>query len=589
VLRGRALLGALALLLLLRGPALLSMAWGNAGVLALWDSLAAQADFLPGTYPVHGVLDQTPATVRAMRSLRHAAALDGGNLSVQWALGRAALAVGDVGNAVDALGPLARKVRGNPLLSCDALIAFSYSGQPGEVIALYESAPPREHTRIVSDALALAYLDLVTVREGEETTTARGSREQGRQAEARQWLEQAQRMRPSDLYVNYRLWKRAMQSSNLTDAAVYSETLTYFRLEAVDPTDGRLLDYATKAIQALLEDGLWDREKALRVIFFLVWKHAEAAGVERLLEWLVEHHPNDPDWPFYLAELYHRRGDLEQADLMYRQVLVMDPAYTQTYLRLGMVAEERCKTREAGCKELEEAVEWYEQYHDQAPDDYLGLKKLADVYGVLMLPGAAVWQEALERKTDAHLVAAELLGVPVESVRLGPNLVENGEFETWEGVSPVGWQLGTYLGRDMDSGLYVMGEDTLVADGKAARIVALWGGLMSDGTMMYAEYTGQSFPATSTKYLVSVYYSSQNFIEGGGLAFLGDYAHSDGLALVYQSLPYSNGQWRVSDILVDGPSAPVSVVPLVRNWGVGSLWLQAFAVSSVGYVKDFRR
>jgi tetratricopeptide (TPR) repeat protein len=59
-----------------------------------------------------------------------------------------------------------------------------------------------------------------------------------------------------------------------------------------------------------------------------------------LLERLIERYPAEPDWPFYLAELYHRRGDLDRAEAAYRQVLETDPDYAQAYLRLGMIYEE---------------------------------------------------------------------------------------------------------------------------------------------------------------------------------------------------------------------------------------------------------
>jgi len=65
--------------------------------------------------------------------------------------------------------------------------------------------------------------------------------------------------------------------------------------------------------------------------------------VERLLEHLIARYPGEPDWPFYLAELYHRRGDLEWAEEVYRQVLAVDPEYAQAYLRIGMVYEARAE------------------------------------------------------------------------------------------------------------------------------------------------------------------------------------------------------------------------------------------------------
>jgi hypothetical protein len=57
----------LVLLVLLRGPALMSAVWGNLGMLVLRDALLAQVDVAPGTYAVHGALRGDAAVARAMR------------------------------------------------------------------------------------------------------------------------------------------------------------------------------------------------------------------------------------------------------------------------------------------------------------------------------------------------------------------------------------------------------------------------------------------------------------------------------------------------------------------------------------------
>ena len=218
------------------------------------------------------------------------------------------------------------------------LSAASHGGRPEEVLALYEAAPPPQHAQAISDVVALAYLDVATGRQGERETRGQGD-------EIRGLLERVVDLRPGDLYATYNLYRLAETAGDADAATTYSETLVYFPLEAVHPTDERLLGYVAEAIPALLEDGLWDRDKTLNVVSFLVWQHNGAAGVERLLEQLSERHPAEPDWSFYLAELYHRRGDLDRAEAAYQQVLAVDPEYAQAYLRLGMVAEEEEEER----------------------------------------------------------------------------------------------------------------------------------------------------------------------------------------------------------------------------------------------------
>ena len=65
--------------------------------------------------------------------------------------------------------------------------------------------------------------------------------------------------------------------------------------------------------------------------------------MKQLLEQTIERYPAEPDWSFYLAELYHRRGELDQAEAIYRQVLALDPNYAQAYLRIGMLYEARAE------------------------------------------------------------------------------------------------------------------------------------------------------------------------------------------------------------------------------------------------------
>ena len=310
---------------------------GNVGMVALRDALLFEvthpdAPLQSGVYPLYNALPERKAEP-PVAMLRRAVALDSNSPTARWGLGRAALVMGDATTAADALQPLTGRVKHNPLLYHDALAAFSYGGKPAEVIALYEAVPPPERTRVVSDTVALAYLDVATRGRGDKETRRQ---EEG---ETRQLLEQVRGLRPCDLYANYHLWKHARQSGDLEAAVVYSEILTYFPLEAINPSDERLLDYATEVVPNLLEEGLWNREKTLNVVSYLVWQHSEAAGVEHLLQGLAKQYSTEPDWPLYLAELHHRRGDLEQAEAAYRQVLALDPEYAQAYLRIGMLYE----------------------------------------------------------------------------------------------------------------------------------------------------------------------------------------------------------------------------------------------------------
>ena len=199
----------------------------------------------------------------------------------------------------------------------------------------------------------------------------------------------AETVNPDNLYALYRLAQMHRDLGDDERAAGYEEQLRYFDLNAVAVSpDARMAEYQGRAMGGLLQEGVWDRDTLLNVVSYQVWQFAEGApGVmtERVLGTLLEQWPEDADILFYLGELYHRRGDLDQAETVYEQVLQIDSEYAQAYLRLGMVAEERGRQGEGETRKasLEAAAGWYERYYELAPDDLLGLKKLTEMCAVL--------------------------------------------------------------------------------------------------------------------------------------------------------------------------------------------------------------
>jgi len=565
------LIGMLISLLLLSGRSLAGAALVNVGMLTLRNGLLQVESLESATYPFYGVLERSPAVSRAASSLRRAVALCSDNSSARWALGRAALVAGDGQAAAAVLEELLAEAERRPLLYQDALVAFSRSERHEEVVGLYEAASPPESTQAISDTVALAYLEQMSG----------GTGEQGSKGEEC-LLNRAKELRPGDLYLNYHLWKRAQEAGDVQAAAAYSETLTHFPLEAVDPTDERLLDYAARVIPTLLQEGIWDREKTLNVVSYLVWQHNRAAGVEQLLEDLTARYPVEPDWPFYQAEMYHRRDELERAEEAYCQVLAVDPEYAEAYLRLGMVAEERGRQGEGEARgekaSLTTAAGWYEQYHQLVPDDILGLKRLAETCTVLENAGvedencrevadrllrntqyalrdsdsgaaspialspAAVLRDILAARTDARRVVAQLLDVSVEEVELGPNLVRNGGFDSLVGRSPENWHWQKFGKGAADCGLFIGGTDSgLRGSDITLRITGIWELV---GKSCRAGYWGGNREETlvpNVEYYLSFYYQTEQIYGGAGHLLVR--SESEGL-LRQIDLPATEGVWR---------------------------------------------
>lgn len=587
----------LVVLVLLQSPTLASAAVVNAGMLAMRDGLMESEELEPGGYPRYDVLPTEAAAGTTMKDLRQAVALDGDSLTARWALGRAALAAGDSDAAAGALRPLIGQAKGRPLVYADVLTALSRRGEHEDVLALYQAAPPPQSTQAVSDTVALALLDRATRGQG-KAETRRG----------REW-EKVLELRPGDLYTNYHLWKQAQEAADVEAAIAYSETLTYFPLEAIDPTDDRLLDYAVQVMPALLEEGVWAPEKMLNVASYLVWQHNTVASVEQLLENLTARYPAQPDWPFYLAELYHRRGRVERAETAYQQVLQVDPDYAQAYLRLGMVSEE-------SSGRLSEATKWYVQYNALAPDDLLGLKCLTETCTALGEAGvgdenciaaakhllrntrylihessdpnlepAAVLQAALATRTDDRRIVAGLLDVPAEAVELGPDLVEDGGFEMWIGDSPEGWEWSSMFNREPFAGAAFLGSReglTPFEAKRSARIDGLWVEQVEDKSPARAGfwYRGEIDVSESIPYLISLSYStgrkardrtSALWLSGEGVFWRSDLR-----------LTRTDGSWiHFAAVSWNGSHTGTAVRPFFRLFAPGSLMVDNLQIRPV--------
>lgn len=314
--------------------------------------------------------------------------------------------------------------------------------------------------------------------------------EEGRFVEARPTFETLLEQDPEDQFALYYLARAYEEEGETEQAAEIYQTLCYFELEE----DGKPPSYLGDLVAKLDQYGLWEREQVVNVVSYLVWQGAREQA-EELLDYLEEKYPDEPDWPFYRGEMFHRQGDLEHAEMAYWGALTADAEYAQAYLRLGMIAEEGGRQEEGEEKRwyLGGAVKWYGQYHEIVPDDLLGLKRLAEVCAVLEDPSTglrtgaevegescreiAMLREVLEAKTDDQRIVAELLDIPVGDVELGPNLVENGEFENWGTGSPQGWEISDMAtGDPWNRGAFGGGQDALSAyeGASSVRIDGFW-------------------------------------------------------------------------------------------------------------------
>lgn len=502
----------------------------------------------------------------AIADLEHAIAWDGRNVQARRALASAYLAQGRPTAALEVLQPALAVRPPNPLVAMESVAPHVAVGQWDTAIEVYESAA----VNWPSAAAAAAYL-----AEAEAVPTA---------AAVDLWR-QALAAEPGNLYALSRLWWAARQGSDGPAMAEYEDRLRYFDLHAVAvPSDARLADYQGRAMADLVEAGIWTRETLLNVVSYQVWQFAEGdAGrrTEQVLDGLLARWPDDADLRFYKAELYHRRGDLARARDQYLSVLETQAGYPGVYWRLGMVAEAMGRSS-SDIITLHEATKWYEMHLAQHPDDPVALGRLVEINGIGDdNPHLSRLEERSLSVIDRRSILAMNLGVSEELIELGPELVHNGTFGSWEGGRPSGWRQATYPGPGPHTALYVAGPDGLMYDRLVMRILAIRGARSESGVMSYSDYQGAIFPPPRAAYLVSLVYSTSRFRFGYGFTLLGDYRSRNGYLAHMTELPDTGRAWHSLFLFCDAADTAEAMGPLVRNWGEGDLQFLEYSVRAV--------
>jgi tetratricopeptide (TPR) repeat protein len=552
------------------GPYALSLYHTEAGGRALDGALAP---VFPDRLAPEQIVDAERLQA-GVTHLQEAFHRDPSNVEALRLLARAYLSQGNPEAALEALQQALAVRPENPLLYLELGDVYDALGEMEAAIEAYETG------RVGSRGVPLAanYLKLADV----EMQAGGGDVAIGL------WRKTLA-MDPGNLYALYRLAEIHRAMGDERQAAAYEEQLRYFELPSVAvPRDFRLAEYQAQAMAALVEDGTWERDTLLNVVSYQVWQFAEGVPglmAERVLQRLLEQRPEDADLLFYLAELYQRRGELDRAEVAYKQVLAVDPDYAQAYLRLGMVSESANQrvSESRDSQRLVEAADWYGQYYEMAPDDLLGLKRLTEVYEALGRPEAATLREELEAKTDDRRIVAEMLGVPVEDVELGPNLVENGGFEKWMTERPKSWIWSVMFGAGpFSEAAFAGGSDgQLPFEGQwAARVDGFWVQAADGkyparaGFWQWDEarrYMRSITLTVSIPYLLGFQYRTERVPDGEATVWV------SGNADVFLSggdygLPATDGEWRYFVAVGWNRSSVDAVIqPLVRSFMSGSV------------------
>jgi tetratricopeptide (TPR) repeat protein len=352
----------------------------------------------------------------------------------------------------------------------------------------------------------------------------------------------------------------------------------YFPLDSiVIPPDARLDDYQVQALTGAVTAGWWSQETLLNVVSYRVWKD-QGSRTEKLLQTLLTDLPvAEKDLRFYLAEMYQRRGDWEKADQTYRQILEQAPDHAEVYLRLGMVAEARCRQSKAEGTAYEDAIGWYKKYYELRPDDLLGLKKLVSMAELAGLSEASSLQARFQSQIAPVSVIANSLGLSSDTIRLGQNLVINGDFESWEQIDPAGWYIPRKTVGEIpwNEALYEMASDRMISwQGNSLRISGIWSQQFPEKRSNWTGYRRfEEVPVKKTRlYLISLLYRTEGSPDQAAV----NITFFDG----NQKLPPTNGNWH--QIVIITKSTAESIRPFVRLFSSGNVWYDEIQVRELG-------
>jgi tetratricopeptide (TPR) repeat protein len=434
------------------------------------------------------------------------------------------------------------------------------------------------HQRILRNIIAENY-----IRRAEQQI------KQGEHDHAKESLCHAWQIRPVDLYLAQQI---ASVPCNFEKgnwpARVQWKDNAHFPIDSIDPVDRRLTARAVGVIPNLLETGQWSPVTTQQVLSFLVWQYPDVSELEMVLRYLARTQPDDEPWVNLLGELLVRQGRAREAKDIFALLYWMHPedpkylrklAWTTELIASQAPTEEQMALRQ-------EAYQFYQRYAVLAPTDLFGLYRLMALADMLGLPPAAE-PSLLTPETQV----AQHLGLRREQIKLGPNLLINGNFQQWWHGRFVNWLWSDALNsQENRPAAFAGGPDDFMPlfPPFSARIDGFWIGTEKNLKPATAGYwywdearRGYEKVILEPESLYSVFilYRTEG-TEGVQFAIwlTGEYGDIP--------LPETNGEWRSFVWTFRTGNSPVAVFPVIRLWSPGSAWVALFRLSPVLLVGD---
>lgn len=349
------------------------------------------------------------------------------------------------------------------------------------------------------------------------------------------------------------------------------KTSRYRLSHMTDERQGRFL--ALAAVQ-LLDQGVWKLDDGLNAVGMLLVRDwpAEASIILRKSKMLMS---EDRRVTKAQAEIATESGDLAQAAALWEHLTSS-----------GNLAE---KAR-ASCNA---AAQWYSSGDWQRarvafaqclganPNDQralVGLSGVCDVLGDTRCAAESVRHIA---ELSIRNTVAGMLGVASDQVILGPNLVDNGDFEDRDLIKPWLPRGGTsYIwdGFQHDRAAFYMDLDRRSWSGHAAVVImGLWRKDTELNSGAYAELFAPPvlIPAKTT-YVLSLHYKTDDL---RGLVLVRD-GRTESLTFLDTKLPGTDGGWKQVVLVGENPLSEAAYIrPQFRLWGLGTVWFDQVQAS----------
>jgi tetratricopeptide (TPR) repeat protein len=335
------------------------------------------------------------------------------------------------------------------------------------------------------------------------------------------------------LYNTYQLYRIASLATLKTRLLNY---LQHFPVDTIKFADRQDFGSVAEILPRLVSDKIWTLETLSNVIWYWIWQYPDSPVVETLLLSLAKKYPDSVNWHSMIGELYHRRGDFQEAIKYYSSSTQLSPQPKWVSWRLLNISQ----THTAKIRISEQQPVKKDSFPSQLP-------------GLVGHFPTKVEQKRILLDTMSRNINWEwCTWATGDSVSDSSERTSGGEFA------------GGIDNLDLQDAIRIDGFWRIIDKTREPPRAGFW-------PMNNPKETSNFDLLPNHTYLITFLYRTDGLLDSQATVYLCDCPD-----LPFRSdhwLPATEGQWRrYSRILYNSSSKPIAIRPLLRNWGVGRVW-----------------